>query len=119
MLLSSAASVALAAALIQWLAGGGSMLVLGILIVVCLINALGLLRLTAWARVSTTVVLWLVIISLLGRFTPMYSAQYVDHGQVPPSLPYLILSTVVIAIPCLAAIVIFRKHREQFRRAWF
>lgn len=118
-LLTSAASVALAAILIQWLAGGGSVLVLGILIAVCLINALGLLRLTTWARVSTTILLWLVIISLLGRFTPMYVDQYVSHGQDPPSLLHLILTTLAIAIPCFVAIFILRKYRDQFRRAWF
>lgn len=117
-LLTSAASVLLAAVLTQWLAVGGSIAVLSILIVLCIINALGLLRLTVWARLSSTVLLWVVILSMVARFGPLSVDQYTSQGQTPPSVPDLIGTTLIVALPCLAAIVIMRRYRQEFRRAW-
>lgn len=118
-LLTSAASLALAAWFVYMLSNGGTVAVLAILIAVCLINVLGLMRLTSWARVTSTVMLWLGILSPLGRFTPMSVDQYASHGQAPPNLLYLILTTLLIAIPCGIAIYVFRRYRQQFRQAWF
>lgn len=118
-LLASAASLVLAAVFAGMLAEGGAVPVLLALIAVCLLNAAGLLRLTAWARRTSTVMLWLLILYAVGRFNPKYVDQFAARGQVPPDVSYLILTTLAIAVPCLAVLYVFRKYKQDFRRQWF
>jgi hypothetical protein len=118
-LLTGAASLALAFFFAGMLYDGGNVPILLALIVICLFNAAGLLRMTAWARVTSTILLWLTVLYAVARLSPRSVDQYVANGQTPPTVTYLVVTTLAVAIPCLAVLHIFRKHRDDFRKQWF
>jgi hypothetical protein len=118
-LLTSVASLALAFLFASMLYDGGNVPILLALIAICLLNAVGLLRMTAWARVTSTILLWLVILSAIARLSPKSVDQYVANGQAIPSVTYLVGTSLLLAVPCFVVLYIFRKHRDEFRRQWF
>lgn len=118
-LIVSAMCLGLSAEFVYMLVDGGNVPVLMVLIAFSLLNAIGLLRLTSWARLTSIFALWVVILSVVGRFSPTYVDHYASLGQVPPSTTYLILTTLVVAVPCLFVINLFHKYRKNFRRVWF
>lgn len=118
-LFTSAGSLALGVIFANMLYEGGNAPILLILIAVCLLNAAGLLRSTTWARVTSTILLWFTILYAVAWISPKSVDQYVANGQAPPSVSYLVITTLVVAIPCLVVLHFFRKHRDEFRKAWY
>lgn len=118
-LFTSAGSLALAVIFANMLYEGGNTPILIIFIAICLLSAAGLLRTTVWARITSTILLWLTVLYAVARVSPRSVDQYVASGQTPPTVSYLVVTTLAVAIPCLVVLHLFRKHRGEFRRQWF
>lgn len=80
-----------------------------------LVTAYGLLRVKSWARVTSVVLLWLIIILVtVGLINPYMASDLMSAGITPPAVSSLLMIIVPTVVLLLVLLHFLGKYKGRF-----
>ena len=91
----------------------------GVVGVLLVIAAVGLLRKLRWARRMSVIFMWLLLVFAIGNVLPARTEGDAALGTQPATTAYLVTELVLLCSAALASLHFLHRNKTRFRSDWW